>query len=66
MFKRPATSVGSLLAADLVTDGGRHSLGGGLHHGMAGYANGFCFLNILAFAIHRLRELGYKEWLTSI
>ena len=63
MFKRPATSVGSsLLAADLVTDGGRaYSLGGGLHHGMAGYANGFCFLNDLAFAIHRLRELGIKR-----
>jgi acetoin utilization protein AcuC len=52
----------SLLAADLVTDGGRaYSLGGGLHHGMAGYANGFCFLNDLAFAIHRLRELGIQR-----
>jgi acetoin utilization protein AcuC len=63
MFKRPATSVGSsLLAADLVADGGRaYSLGGGLHHGMAGYANGFCFLNDLAFAINRLRELGIKR-----
>ena len=40
MFKRPATSVGSsLLAADLVANGGRaYSLGGGLHHGMTGYA----------------------------
>jgi acetoin utilization protein AcuC len=63
MFKRPATSVGSsLLAADLVADGGRaYSLGGGLHHGMAGYANGFCFLNDLAFAINRLRELGIQR-----
>jgi len=63
MFKRPATSVGSsLLAADLVADGGRaYSLGGGLHHGMAGYANGFCFLNDLAFAINRLRELGTQR-----
>ena len=63
MFKRPATSVGSsLLAADLVSDGGRvYSLGGGLHHGMAGYANGFCFLNDLAFAINRLRELGIQR-----
>tara|TARA_Y200000002_G_scaffold146790_2_gene121337 strand:+ start:715 stop:1887 length:1173 start_codon:yes stop_codon:yes gene_type:complete len=63
MYKRPATSVGSsLLAADLVADGGRaYSLGGGLHHGMAGYANGFCFLNDLAFAINRLRELGIQR-----
>ena len=63
MFKRPATSVGSsLLAADLVADGGRaYSLGGGLHHGMAGYANGFCFLNDLVFAINRLRELGIQR-----
>ncbi|MDC3129545.1 acetoin utilization protein AcuC [Paracoccaceae bacterium] len=63
MYKRPATSVGSsLLAADLVADGGRaYSLGGGLHHGMVGYANGFCFLNDLAFAINRLRELGIQR-----
>ena len=63
MFKRPATSVGSsLLAADLVADGGRaYSLGGGLHHGMSGYANGFCFLNDLAFAINRLRDLGVQR-----
>ena len=63
MFKRPATSVGSsLLAADLVANGGRaYSLGGGLHHGMTGYANGFCFLNDLAFAINRLRDLGVQR-----
>ena len=63
MFKRPATSVGSsLLAADLVANGGRaYSLGGGFHHGMAGYANGFCFLNDLAFAINRLRDLGVQR-----
>ena len=63
MFKRPATSVGSsLLAAALVANGGRaYSLGGGLHHGMTGYANGFCFLNDLAFAINRLRDLGVQR-----
>ena len=63
MFKRAATSVGSsLLAADLVANGGRaYSLGGGLHHGMTGYANGFCFLNDLAFAINRLRDLGVQR-----
>ena len=60
MFERPATSVGSsLLAAEFVAKGGRaYSLGGGLHHGMAGRANGFCFLNDLVFAINRLRSLG--------
>ena len=60
MFKRPATSVGSsLLATELVAKGGRaYALGGGLHHGMAGYANGFCFMNDIVFAINNLRALG--------
>ena len=60
MFKRPATSVGSsLLATELVAVGGRaYALGGGLHHGMADYANGFCFMNDIVFAIKNLRKLG--------
>ncbi len=64
MYKRPATSVGSsLIGAEYVaTRGGRaYALGGGLHHGMAGYANGFCFLNDLVFAIRRLRALGLRR-----
>ena len=63
MFQRPATSVGSsVLAAELVACGGRaYSLGGGLHHGMATHANGFCFLNDLVFAIRRLRSLGIQR-----
>ena len=63
MFKRPATSVGSsLLGADYVAAQGRaYALGGGLHHGMAGFANGFCFLNDLVFAIRRLRALGLRR-----
>ena len=63
MFKRPATSVGSsILAAELVADGGRaYALGGGLHHGKAKYANGFCFMNDLVFAIRRLRSLGIQR-----
>ena len=60
MFKRPATSVGcSLLGADCVAAGVKaYALGGGLHHGMAGFANGFCFLNDLVFAIRHLQALG--------
>lgn len=63
MYKRTATSVGSsLLGAEYVANGGRaYALGGGLHHGMAGFANGFCFLNDLVFAIRRLRALGLQR-----
>ena len=63
MLRRPATSVGgSLLAAELIAQGGRaYALGGGLHHGMADRANGFCFLNDLVFAIRRLRALGIER-----
>ena len=63
MFKRPATSVGSsILAAELVAGGGRaYALGGGLHHGKEKYANGFCFMNDLVFAIRRLRSLGIQR-----
>jgi acetoin utilization protein AcuC len=63
MFQRPATSVGSsTLAAELVAGGGRaYAVGGGLHHGMAKHANGFCFLNDLVFAIRRLRSLGIQR-----
>lgn len=63
MYKRPATSVGSsLLGVEYVANGGRaFALGGGLHHGMAGFANGFCFLNDLVFAIRRLRALGVQR-----
>ena len=63
MFKRPATSVGSsILAAELVAGGGRaYALGGGLHHGKAKYAYGFCFMNDLVFAIRRLRSLGIQR-----
>lgn len=59
LFQRPATSVGSSI---LVAGGERsYALGGGLHHGMATHATGFCFLNDLAFAIRRLRSLGIER-----
>ena len=63
MFKRPATSVGgSLLATELVMKGGRaYALGGGLHHGMEAYANGFCFMNDIVFAINNLRAFGIQR-----
>lgn len=60
MYKRPATSVGgSVVAAEFAFLHGRaFNLGGGLHHGLANKANGFCYLNDLVFAIKRFRELG--------
>lgn len=56
MFRRPATACGgTLAAARLLADGGIvHHPAGGTHHGRAGRASGFCYLNdpvlgILAF-----------------
>ncbi len=47
MFRRPAISAGGvILAARLTRDGGVvHCPGGGTHHGRAGRASGFCFIN---------------------
>lgn len=63
MYKRPATSVGgSVVAAEFAFLHGRaFNLGGGLHHGLANKANGFCYLNDLVFAIKRFRELGIRR-----
>ncbi|MEM9438203.1 MAG: acetoin utilization protein AcuC [Pseudomonadota bacterium] len=60
MFRRPATGCGgSLLAAELLADGGVvFHPGGGTHHGMPGYANGFCYLNDIVLAILALRRVG--------
>lgn len=60
MYRRPATAVGgSLLAGELLRDGGIvHSPGGGTHHGMPDRANGFCYLNDPVFAIQSLRRNG--------
>ena len=63
MYKRPATSVGgSVVAAEFAFLHGRaFNLGGGLHHGLANKANGFCYLNDLVFAIKRFKELGVRR-----
>ncbi len=47
MFRRPATSAGgTMLAANLLADGGIvHCPGGGTHHGRADRASGFCYVN---------------------
>ena len=60
MFRRPATGAGGvMLAAELVRDGGIvHVPGGGTHHAMADYANGFCYLNDPVLCLLSLRQLG--------
>jgi acetoin utilization protein AcuC len=59
VFSRPATSAGgTMLAARLTAAGGiAHAPGGGLHHGLADQASGFCFLNDAV--------LGLREWLDA-
>jgi len=63
MFRRPATAAGgSLLAADLIRDGGIvHNPGGGTHHGMADRAAGFCYFNDPVLALLRLRGHGFSR-----
>ncbi|ATX65476.1 acetoin utilization protein AcuC [Roseinatronobacter bogoriensis] len=60
MYRRPATGAGGvMLAAELVRDGGIvHVPGGGTHHAMASYANGFCYLNDPVLCLLSLRQLG--------
>ncbi|WP_179379490.1 acetoin utilization protein AcuC [Jannaschia marina] len=63
MYRRPATGAGaSLLAGELLRDGGRiHSPGGGTHHGMPDRANGFCYLNDAVLALLSLRRNGVQR-----
>jgi len=63
MFRRPATGAGgSLLAGELLRNGGRvHNPGGGTHHGMPDRANGFCYLNDAVLAVISLRRNGAKR-----
>ena len=54
-----ATVGGSMLAAELVLDGGvAFHPTGGTHHGVPGRASGFCYLNDPVFAVLRLLEAG--------
>ncbi|MDJ0825370.1 MAG: acetoin utilization protein AcuC [Rhodobacter sp.] len=63
MFRRPATAAGaSILAGELLRDGGVvYSPAGGTHHGMPGYANGFCYLNDPVLAMLSLRRVGVRR-----
>lgn len=63
MFRRPATAAGgSLLAAELLKDGGVvYNPAGGTHHGLPDRANGFCYLNDPALAILSLRRMGVRR-----
>ena len=60
MFRRPATGCGgSLLAAELLADGGVvFHPGGGAHPGMPRHAWGFCYLNDIVIAILALKNVG--------
>ena len=63
MYRRPATAAGgSMLAAELLTDGGIvYNPGGGTHHGMPDYAAGFCYLNDPVLAIQTLLLRGLSR-----
>ncbi|WP_298848086.1 acetoin utilization protein AcuC [uncultured Ruegeria sp.] len=60
MYRRPATAAGgSMLAAELIRDGGIvFNPAGGTHHGLADRANGFCYLNDPVLAIQTLLNTG--------
>ncbi|WP_404379403.1 acetoin utilization protein AcuC [Caenispirillum salinarum] len=60
VFRRPATACGgSILAADLVKDGGIvHHPPGGTHHGRPDRASGFCYFNDPVLGLLRLLDLG--------
>lgn len=64
MFRRPATGAGGvMLAAELLAHGPGVVFvpGGGTHHGMPGYANGFCYLNDPVLGILTLRQAGVRR-----
>jgi acetoin utilization protein AcuC len=63
VFRRPATSAGgALLAASLTAGGGAvYAPGVGNHHGRPARASGFCFVNDIALAILRWRDLGVRR-----
>ena len=63
VYRRPATAAGaSLLSGELLRYGGIiYHPGGGTHHGMPGYANGFCYLNDPVLAILSLKRNGARR-----
>lgn len=60
MYRRPAIAAGaSILAADLVRDGGVvHSPASGTHHARPGRASGFCFFNAPVLGLMALLDQG--------
>ena len=64
MFRRPATGAGGvMLAAQMLAQGPGAIFvpGGGTHHGMPGFANGFCYLNDPVLGILTLRSQGIQR-----
>ena len=63
MFRRPATSAGgTMLAAELVAEGGVvHVPGGGTHHAFPDRAGGFCYLNDPVLCLKVLRRVGLRR-----
>ncbi len=63
VYRRPMVSAGGmLLAARLVADGGVvHCPGGGTHHGRAGRASGFCYLNDVVLAVLAWLDAGLER-----
>ncbi len=68
VFRRPATSAGgTMLAAELVRDGGVvHVPAGGTHHAFPDHAGGFCYFNdpvlcLLALRGQGLRRIAYLD-----
>ena len=63
MYRRPATGAGAvMMAAELLREGGVvYCPAGGTHHGMAGRANGFCYLNDPVLGILTLRRMGLRR-----
>lgn len=65
MFRRPATGAGGMLwAAEALAAapaGVLHVPGGGTHHGMAGRANGFCYLNDVVLGLKALQRAGLRR-----
>jgi acetoin utilization protein AcuC len=64
MYRRPATGAGGvMLAGELLArrPGVVYVPGGGTHHGMPAYANGFCYLNDPVLGILTLRRAGIQR-----
>jgi acetoin utilization protein AcuC len=65
IFRRPATACGGgLMAAALLMSGKANcifNIAGGQHHGLAGKARGFCYLNEPALTIKNLLERGARR-----